>query len=48
MNDSEQFNLQRRRVLMGMGAAGVALAAALDAIDPALGLSGLSAEDVNR
>ena len=26
MNDSEQFNLQRRRVLMGMGAAGVALA----------------------
>jgi deferrochelatase/peroxidase EfeB len=26
MNDSKQFNLQRRRVLMGMGAAGVALA----------------------
>jgi deferrochelatase/peroxidase EfeB len=26
MNDSEQFNLQRRRVLMGMGVAGVALA----------------------
>ena len=26
MNDPEQFNLQRRRVLMGMGAAGVALA----------------------
>ncbi|CAI8809097.1 heme-containing peroxidase/deferrochelatase [Pseudomonas sp. IT-P2] len=26
MNDSEHFNLQRRRVLMGMGAAGVALA----------------------
>jgi deferrochelatase/peroxidase EfeB len=26
MNDPEQFNLQRRRVLLGMGAAGVALA----------------------
>jgi deferrochelatase/peroxidase EfeB len=26
MNDSEHFNLQRRRILMGMGAAGVALA----------------------